>query len=147
MPLPDKSSSIHGSPRVLPGGGLEIRVLSVQQPWAWLICFGDKNVENRTWTTHYRGRLLIHASLAIDLEAVAALRARIWLPRDYVTGAIVGRAQLVDCVNESASPWFCGPHALVLEQRAGLPAYRCRGKLGLWRPTPEILTFYEGRLG
>lgn len=124
------------------------RVLSVQQPWAWLICYGPKPVENRTWRTHYRGNLLIHASLAIDLEAVAALRnyPGVRLPIEYVTGAIVGRAHLVDCVDWHPSEWFCGPHGLVLDHRAGLPVFKCRGKLGLWRPTPEILAFYEGRL-
>jgi hypothetical protein len=30
--------------------------LSVRQPWAWLIVNGYKDVENRSWTTHYRGR-------------------------------------------------------------------------------------------
>ncbi|MDP1671912.1 MAG: ASCH domain-containing protein [Burkholderiales bacterium] len=126
---------------------LEWRVLSVRQPWAWLICYGPKPVENRTWSTKYRGQLLIHASLEIDLEAVAALRLRdVYLPREYVTGSIVGRAQLIDCVDQHASPWFVGPWGLVLDQRRGLPVFKCRGKLGLWRPTPEIMAFYEGRL-
>ncbi len=147
MGLIDNRSFIHGLGRVLPGGGPEIRVLSVQQPWAWLICFGEKDVENRTWTTNYRGLLLIHASLTIDLDAVAMMRTRgVWVPENYITGAIIGRANLVDCVSYSASPYFCGPNALVLDRRAGLPVYRCRGKLGLWRPAPDILSFYEGRI-
>ena len=37
-------------------------VLSVKQPYATLICAGIKTVENRTWKTDYRGKLLIHAS-------------------------------------------------------------------------------------
>ena len=39
-----------------------IPVLSVRQPWAGLIVKGIKAIENRTWRTHYRGDLLIHAS-------------------------------------------------------------------------------------
>ena len=39
-----------------------MKTLSVRQPHATLICAGVKRVENRTWTTDYRGRLLIHAS-------------------------------------------------------------------------------------
>jgi hypothetical protein len=39
-----------------------MKTLSVKQPHATLICAGIKRVENRTWTTDYRGRLLIHAS-------------------------------------------------------------------------------------
>jgi hypothetical protein len=39
-----------------------MKTLSVKQPYATLICAGIKRVENRTWTTDYRGRFLIHAS-------------------------------------------------------------------------------------
>ncbi|MCL2374741.1 MAG: ASCH domain-containing protein [Treponema sp.] len=39
-----------------------VKTLSVRQPFASLICHGVKAVENRTWKTDYRGRLLIHAS-------------------------------------------------------------------------------------
>jgi hypothetical protein len=38
------------------------KVLSVKQPYAAFICAGIKAVENRTWKTDYRGKLLIHAS-------------------------------------------------------------------------------------
>jgi hypothetical protein len=39
-----------------------VKTLSVRQPYATFICAGVKKVENRTWKTDYRGRLLIHAS-------------------------------------------------------------------------------------
>lgn len=147
MGLTENSEPIHGSTREMPVPPLSVRVLSVQQPWAWLISYGPKSVENRTWRTAYRGPLLIHASLQIDLEAVAALRERgVHLPREYVTGAIVGRARLVDVITSCSSEWFVGPYGLLLADRAGLPVFKCRGKLGLWRPTPEILSFYKGRL-
>jgi hypothetical protein len=38
------------------------KVLSIKQPYASFICTGIKTVENRTWKTDYRGKLLIHAS-------------------------------------------------------------------------------------
>lgn len=38
-----------------------MKCLSVRQPYAHYICAGLKTVENRTWTTKYRGRVLIHA--------------------------------------------------------------------------------------
>jgi hypothetical protein len=38
------------------------KVLSIKQPHASFICAGIKTVENRTWKTDYRGKLLIHAS-------------------------------------------------------------------------------------
>jgi len=42
------------------------KVISVKNPWGYLICSGLKDVENRTWKTSYRGRLYIHASKGID---------------------------------------------------------------------------------
>jgi hypothetical protein len=41
---------------------MKYKTLSVKQPYAALICAGVKTVENRTWSTDYRGKLLIHAS-------------------------------------------------------------------------------------
>ena len=47
-----------------------VKVLSVRQPWAWLIVAGLKDIENRTWKTDYRGRLLIHAGKEFDWSAL-----------------------------------------------------------------------------
>ena len=41
---------------------MQNKVLSVKQPYATFICAGIKDIENRTWKTDYRGKLLIHAS-------------------------------------------------------------------------------------
>jgi hypothetical protein len=38
-----------------------VKALTVQQPWAWAIVQGFKDVENRTTMWHYRGPLAIHA--------------------------------------------------------------------------------------
>lgn len=38
------------------------KVLTVKNPWAWLIAQGIKDIENRTWRTNFRGRILIHAA-------------------------------------------------------------------------------------
>ncbi len=42
--------------------------LSVRQPWAWLIAQGYKDIENRNWWTKFRGRFLIHASMAMSYD-------------------------------------------------------------------------------
>ena len=39
-----------------------MRVLSVQQPWAHLIMKGVKQIEIRSWTSTFKGRIAIHAS-------------------------------------------------------------------------------------
>ncbi len=38
-----------------------MKVLSIKSGLAYLVCAGIKDVENRTWKTDYRGKLLIHA--------------------------------------------------------------------------------------
>ena len=38
-----------------------MKAISIKQPWASLIAYGIKDIENRTWRTNYRGRVLIHA--------------------------------------------------------------------------------------
>ena len=43
-----------------------MKVLSLRQPWAWLVANGHKVIETRTWNTKYRGPLLIHASVKMD---------------------------------------------------------------------------------
>jgi hypothetical protein len=45
---------------------LQVPALSVRQPWADLIMDGWKPVENRTWTTDYRGPVIIHAGKKWD---------------------------------------------------------------------------------
>ncbi len=77
-----------------------MKTLTICQPYADLICLPDdhdraKRVENRTWSTNYRGPLLIHAG-----------KSRQWLGSDnyglsvesMVFGAIIGLAYLRDCV-------------------------------------------------
>ena len=39
-----------------------MKTLSIRQPFASLVCRGIKTIENRSWDTKYRGKLLIHAS-------------------------------------------------------------------------------------
>ena len=39
-----------------------IKALSIKQPWADLIASGQKTIETRTWSTKYRGQLLIVSS-------------------------------------------------------------------------------------
>ena len=39
-----------------------MKVLSLGQPSAWLAAMSNKDVENRTWTTRFRGEFLIHAA-------------------------------------------------------------------------------------
>jgi hypothetical protein len=88
--------------------------MSIHQPWATAIVLGLKDVENRTWSTRYRGPLLIHASRRYDREGEERMRSMhpdAWeaicsaYPDGPPRGAIVGRATLVNVVEDSNSPW------------------------------------------
>ena len=50
-----------------------MKALSVHQPWAWLIVNGIKIVENRSWSTEFRGRFLVHAGLTVQHQVVEDL--------------------------------------------------------------------------
>ena len=45
-----------------------MKVIAVRQPWAWLIIHANKDIENRTWATRYRGKLLIQASVSMPTQ-------------------------------------------------------------------------------
>lgn len=47
------------------------KVLSIKQPWASMIVRGLKRFEVRSWSTAYRGPLIIHASQAAPTRAFA----------------------------------------------------------------------------
>lgn len=123
----------------------DVRVLSIRQPWAWAISTGRKKVENRTWSTQYRGTVFIHASLRQDTEAVEDLKRliRMPVPGEFAVGAIVAVATLIDVVDAERAKrfgkWFGGPFGLVFADvrplKNPVPA---SGKLGLWRPSPQL---------
>lgn len=119
-----------------------MKILSVRQPFAWLLASSVKDVENRTWETKYRGPLLIHASKTIDVEGIEWVRdefPEIVLPDAFDVGGVVGRAHLVDCVRQSSSPWFFGPFGFELEIREPTPFIPCRGMPGLFDAPADVL--------
>lgn len=114
--------------------------LSVRQPWAWMIIHGHKRIENRTWKTYYRGPLLIHAAgsmLMSDYRIAAAYAKERGVIVPAVTeldrGGIVGRCEMIDCVDHSRSKWFEGPFGFVLKDAEPLPFAKVAGQLGFFR--------------
>ena len=108
-----------------------MQALTLRQPWACLVVAGIKDVENRTWRTNHRGRLVIHAGSAIDREVMDE-HGR--LLADCPRGAILGAVELVDIVRDSASPWAIAGnwHWLLDDPRPLLMPIRATGRLGLW---------------
>ena len=112
-----------------------MRILTIRQPWAHLIIHGSKNIENRNWKTKYRGPVLIHAGLGIDLDDCDEYRLD---PAKLKTGGVIGIAEIVDCVASHKSKWFHGTYGFVLKRRKALPFVKWPGGLGL-RKTPSRL--------
>ena len=133
--------------------------ITIVQPWAWLIVHGKaagvaggKDVENRSWTTRYRGPIMIHAGakLSLDVRHDAELfvqrtfgvQARLRMPRElvgvYEAGGIIGKAELVDVRPPGREPdplwpWHLpGYHGFVLQNVEPLPFRPCKGALSLW---------------
>ena len=109
-------------------------VLSVHQPRASLVMWGEKLNETRGWRTHYRGPFAIHAS-----KGRPAGWRDLWRPpfsdvlRDHLVndleelprGCILGVVTLLDCVQvEPTAPWPAATYArptrryLTVQERA-----------------------------
>lgn len=116
-----------------------MKTLSLKQPFAELVVSGRKTIELRKWNTRFRGEFLVHASQAVDQQAMDAFGFS-----DLPRGCIVGKAMLkdvkkyvsgdelvVDREKHLASlEW--GTYGFVLEHAERLPLTPCKGKLGFW---------------
>jgi hypothetical protein len=91
-----------------------MKALSLLQPWASLIAFGEKKIETRSWKTSYRGELYIHSSAKFPLDCRDICRSYpFWqalekrqinigttsrgLTIDLPTGVIIAKCNLIDC--------------------------------------------------
>lgn len=135
-----------------------MKTLSIQQPWASLIVAGIKDVENRTWKTPFRGKVLIHTGTHKVPSTFYNKIYNEWrhvidnhiaygnFPElcDLPTSAIIGYATLVGFTDEgsmSDSIWDGGPDqtkwhledAHVFDE----PILGVKGKLNLW-DYPEL---------
>lgn len=115
-----------------------MKAISIKQPWASLIIEGIKDIENRSWYTHYRGRLYIHASKGYDRQG-ADLVSKLYPEHESIIkdaseirGGIIGHVHLVDCVTSHNSPWFHGEYGFVLTSFKEIPFYPIKGQLGLF---------------
>lgn len=92
-----------------------MKVISLLQPWATLVVIGAKRFETRSWSTQYRGPLLIHASKKFTKDDRELCKD--WPFSEYImsrddeppylhpayggelaTGKIIGKVELLDCL-------------------------------------------------
>lgn len=106
-------------------------IITIKNPWAYLICSGVKDIENRTWKTKYRGLLYIHSS-KIPVKGNVA---------PAPSGAIIGSVELVDCIRNSNSPWAMYNHWHWVIKNPILfdnPILNVSGKIGLWQISEAV---------
>lgn len=96
-----------------------MKALSIKQPWASLIAHGIKDIENRTWRTHFRGKIYIHAcGKPLNRDTVHdVLNEKQWdFAFDEINpdkldsynlyySAIIGEVEIIDCVINHSSIW------------------------------------------
>jgi len=135
-----------------------MKALSIQQPWAWFIIRGYKNIENRTWATTYRGPLLIHASKTLDEDAedylisilfneiddgsdiyTEYLKAKKW--NELLSGGIIGSVNLYKITSnyDNNSPWFFGPIGWYLRDPKPIKFIPYRGMPGIFNIPDKLI--------
>ncbi len=122
-----------------------MKVLSVRQPWAWLIVNGYKPIENRIWASSYTGELYIHASRKHDIfarhQAIMKMindddKYERFLKADLFYGGIIGKVRMIDCVSYHESTWFDGDWGFVFKDPETVPLIQCKGQLRIFNMDP-----------
>jgi ASCH domain-containing protein len=108
-------------------GGETVKAISIRQPYASMIARGEKRVEVRSWSTTYRGQLLICASRQ-PAE-----------PTDEPCGVAVCMVELADCrefkrsdVKAAGCSWSPGLFAFALRDPRPVEPFPVRGQLGIF---------------
>lgn len=140
-----------------------MKALSLWQPWASLVAFGEKKIETRPWSTQYCGLLAIHAAKRLEREQAFLLaqepfrtalhRNGVFLPSEMVRGAIIAICLLTRC--ERITPEFAqslsrqeiafgdftpGRYAWILRNVVALPEpVICPGHQRLWYWSERII--------
>jgi len=101
-----------------------MKALCIKEPWATLILQGKKTIETRTWTTNYRGEILLCASKN---------------PKSNISGkafatAIIKDVQIMSKHDEEAACCERYPKARswFLENIKPIKPFRVSGQLGIF---------------
>lgn len=132
-----------------------IKAITIRQPFASAIIYGDKRIENRGWRTKYRGDLIIHAGKAKPSRSDIQYCVRNGFHYDPTTnplhdclGAILGIVTLSEVTVGSESKW-ANPvqYQWVLSNIRKLPRpILCSGKQGLWFPPNSVKLEIQNQL-
>ena len=121
------------------------------EPWATILLFGEKPVENRRWHTHHRGDLAIHAGVSrtwLNHAPVWAIEYMNELGGPHF-GLLLGVLRVTDCVGENEArarfdrhlhPYISGPECWVVDQKRRFAEFvQMQGQRGLFTLPADIL--------
>lgn len=145
-----------------------MKAISIRQPWAWLIVRPDltgdarleaifaselKDIENRTWPTKFRGRVLVHASKGMTRAEYEDAQDPLWAsggpkielpPFDQLQrGGIIGAVTIDACIHpaDRTSRWHAQDQfGFHLVDARPVPFVACKGALGFFDVPKEIAT-------
>lgn len=125
-----------------------MKALSIRPAWAWCVIHGGKDVENRATRTRFRGRFLVHASLALKpsdyekaTQALCAAGERAIMPREdeFAVGGFIGSVELVEVAERCDSVWYAPGHfAWILKNPRAMKFFPYRGRRS-WFHVPDDL--------
>ncbi len=121
-----------------------MKAISLWQPWASLIALGEKRYETRSWATHYRGLLAIHAAKRWTPDQLTlSQETPFWDALDWhqlPLGAVIAVALLMDVHKTDLGPGLIHPkHELEFgDWTPGRWAWRMDDVLKLDQPIPAV---------
>jgi len=138
------------------------KTLSIKNPLSYTVCIGEKDIENRSWNTDFRGTLLIHSSSGENLDSEDKLFKAVW-GQDYsdisaenrqvfaelldhmggvlYTHAIIGCVDVVDVVQDSKSEWAVEDQYHWVLKNAKVfrnPILDVKGQVKFWNYEPGV---------
>jgi hypothetical protein len=123
-----------------------MKCLSVRQPWAWGLIFGEKRIENRGRAIRYRGPLLIHAARSLaefaDNRDYSRLMPELPPLEDIPFGMILGIVDVIDCVpfeEVVGDPFAEGPWCWITENPRPIEPVPFRGALSLFDVPDDLI--------
>ena len=101
-----------------------MKAISLKQPYANWIAEGKKTIETRTWSTKYRGPLLIVSSLKPNIPPVGCALALVSL--------INCRPMTVEDEEAACCKIYPRAWAWILDNIIPIKPYHVKGQLGLY---------------
>jgi hypothetical protein len=118
------------------------KAISIRQPYAWCAAVGLMPVECRTWSTDYRGPVLIHAGQRPARKSIEQIEAERHVTIDRAAlqyGGFVGCAEIYDVVTHHPSLWFLPGHFGFLFRNARVtPFLAWPGRLNLFEVPDDV---------